>query len=207
MIPPLVALTPGDHGVVRELVSLLEAMAGAGLSMAVLREPQLSERAYVALARALAPVLGAGLLLHGKHPDALEIASVADFGLHLPAGSDLRAARRRVRGLLGVSCHSPGEVAAARSARCDYAVISPVFPPTSKPGDVRETLGLPLLAEVCASFDLPVVALGGVDPPRARACRDAGAAGVAVLGGLFQPDTSPESAADAVRAYLDAWAG
>ena len=205
MIPPLVAVTPGDHGVSHELISLLEAMAGAGLEMAILREPHLGERAYVALARAVAQLLPA-VVLHGKHPDALEIAARAGFGLHLPAGADLHAARRRVRGLLGASCHSPLEVAAARSARCDYVILSPIFSPTSKPGDSREPLGLAVLAEVCAAFDLPIAALGGIEPGRVAACRDAGAAAVAMLGGLFPPDASPESSAAAVLACRAAWA-
>lgn len=197
MIPRLVAVTPGDAAA-RPLVWLLEAGADAGLGAVILREPDLSERAYVALARALAPTYGAGLILHGKHASALSIAARAGFGLHLPAGADLSGARPKIRGLLGASCHDAEALRRAARAGCDYAVLGPVFSPGSKPGDTRPTLGLEALGG-CPG--LPVLALGGVTPERAAACRAAGAHGVAVLGGLFAEPHTPEDLARAVRAY------
>lgn len=204
MIPRLLAITPGRPGDGHELVWLLEAMARAGLGAVVLREPALDTRAYVGLARALAPCFGPGLLLHGKHPDALEIAEIAGFGLHCPAGSDLVAARRRVRGALGASCHDAEELRAAAAAGCDYATLSPVFAPGSKPGDGRPTLGLEGLARLAAGAGLPVFALGGLSPATAAACLGAGAAGVATIGGLFPADATPETCAEAVAGWLAA---
>lgn len=203
MIPRLVAVSPGDAHQGRPLLWLLEAMAGAGLPAVILREPELGERAYVGLARGLAPLYGAGLILHGKHPCALDIASAGGFGLHLPAGADLAGARVRVRGLLGASCHDGAELARAHEAGCDYAVLSPVFAPASKPGYPHPPLGLDGFTRALVP-GLPTLALGGITPARAAACARAGASGVAVLGGLFPPDALPEDRVDAVRAYLAA---
>ncbi len=204
MLPRLLAVTPGSSGDGHELVWLLEAMAGAGLRAVVLREPGLAQRDYVGLARALSPLFGPGLILHSKHPDALWLAERGGFGLHCAAGVDLRAARARVPGALGASCHDARSLSEAQEAGCDYATISPVFSPGSKPGDARPTLGLEGLRTLVSGLELPVYALGGMRPESTSAARAAGAHGVAVLGALFPPDATPERCVDTVRAYYAA---
>ena len=204
-LPPVVGVSPGDHGEQRRIDWLVEAATRGGLTMLVLREPLLDRQAYVDLARRLAPWLGEGLVLHGKHPDALALAESAGWGLHLPAGADLRAARARVKGLLGASCHTALDLAAARVARCDYAFVSPVYHPTSKADDDRHPLGIRGLADLCHAVDMPVVALGGITAGRVSACRTAGAAAIAVLGALFPPGAVAEDCEKAARALFEAW--
>jgi thiamine-phosphate pyrophosphorylase len=61
-----------------------------------------------------------------------------------------------------------------------------VFATDSKPG-YGPALGLDgLAAGRRAVPGLPVVALGGVEPGRARACVEAGAAGVALMGAVMR---------------------
>jgi thiamine-phosphate pyrophosphorylase len=206
-VPRLIGISSGDHRAGRDLVSMLAAAARGGLPAVILREPQLSARELVALARRLAPAFGPGLVLHGRHPDALALAAAGGFGLHLPAGVDAGAARARTAGLLGQSCHGPEELAAAARAGCDYALLSPIFAPHSKPADPRRPLGIDGLARACADPPLPVLALGGLDPERARGCLEAGAHGVAALGGLWPPDATPEQVEGAARAFLAALEG
>ena len=109
-------------------------------------------------------------------------APVPGMGLHLPSDADVAAWRARHGGLLGVSTHSLLEARAAQEAGADYVLLGPAFRPTSKPLDRRPTLGLRGLAEAQRALDIPVFALGGIDPARARALREAGVYGVAVLG-------------------------
>jgi len=92
------------------------------------------------------------------------------------------AARRRLgqAALVGVSAHGLDDLRGARDAGGDYATLSPIFPSPSKPG-YGPALGLAALHEA-AGLGLPVLALGGVTAAAARACRDAGAHGVAVMG-------------------------
>jgi thiamine-phosphate diphosphorylase len=80
----------------------------------------------------------------------------------------------------------------------DFATFSPVFATRSKPD--ATPAGLDALTEAAASTSLPVYALGGISPDRVSRCREAGAAGVAVMSGILQA-ADPMGAA---RAYLRA---
>ncbi len=102
-------------------------------------------------------------------------------GVHLPAGSfDPRRLRDVVPAgfAIGISCHSRADLLAAESAGVDYAYLSPVFRPLSKP-DTRTPLGLDGFAEAVAGIRIPVLALGGVRREDWPACQAAGAAGIA----------------------------
>ena len=52
-----------------------------------------------------------------------------------------------------------------------------------------------------AALGRPVIGIGGVTPERVRAVRDAGAAGVAAIRGIWEQP----SPAVAARAYIEAW--
>ncbi|MCB9677069.1 MAG: thiamine phosphate synthase [Alphaproteobacteria bacterium] len=133
--------------------------------------------------------LGVGLRvwLHARHPDAHVLAADLRCGVHLPSHAHGTALPH------GRSCHDGPALDRAFAEGAAYAFLSPVFPPTSKPDDRRPTLGVAGFLALAAGRE--VIALGGVDPDRAHALREAGAAGVAVLGGLFGSDPTA----------LDAW--
>ena len=81
----------------------------------------------------------------------------------------------------------------------DYATLSPIFATPSKPG-YGPALG-PAALRAARACGLPVIALGGVTAETARPCHEAGAAGIAVMGGLMR---SRDPAGD-VGTLLDAW--
>jgi thiamine-phosphate pyrophosphorylase len=84
--------------------------------------------------------------------------------------------------VIGVSCHSVGEVSQAARNKADFAVFGPVFEKKDAPSN--RGAGLATLAEACRN-KIPVLALGGITLDNARACLDAGAAGIAAIR-LFQ---------------------
>ena len=127
-------------------------------------------------------------------------ASCGADGVHLPSGSlPLSALRARAGEELiwGVSCHGGEDVEKAVQAGVCYVLLGPVFETPSKPG--AAPLGLAALAEICRRFPLPIFALGGVDRENAKACIQAGAAGVAGIR-MFQRAQNLEDLCGYLRA-------
>jgi thiamine-phosphate pyrophosphorylase len=119
--------------------------------------------------------------------------------VHLPAGGDVAAARRRLGtgALIGLSTHGVAEAAGALGA--DYVTLSPIFLSPSKPG-YGPALGLAALAEAQLRAPCPVVALGGVEACVIPDLVAAGAGGVAIMGSVMRAPNP----ADEVRTCLAA---
>ncbi len=130
------------------------------------------------------------------------MAAGAD-GVHLGfdglAPAQVRALPRAFS-LVGVSCHSAGEVATARAGEADYAHLAPIFDPLSKAAE-RPPLGVEAL-RAAAAHGLPVLAQGGIDAGNAGGALQAGAAGVAVTGAVLGA-ADPRRAAAELRRALD----
>src|SRR5207244_4346825 len=127
-----------------------------------LRQP-LAARALLERARALRAIctrFAAPLLVNDRADVA--VAAGAD-GVHLPARGLPPAEAKKLLPLVGVSCHSAAEVAAAQDA--DFCVFAPVF---DTPG--KTPAGLEKLREAARATSKPVFALGGVDAGNAARC-------------------------------------
>jgi len=182
--PPLLVIT--DRAAARhDLVTVAERAFAAGCRWLMLREKDVAPDALRRLAGDLAPIAhahGARLVVHG-------IAVAGTDGVHLPAGRDVAAMRRTIGpdALLGASTHDADAVSAAAAAGADYVTLSPVFVTASKPG-YGPALGVAPLGSIARRAPIPVIALGGIDAGNAGACMAAGAAGVAVMGGVMRAD-------------------
>jgi thiamine-phosphate pyrophosphorylase len=82
--------------------------------------------------------------------------------------------------MLGRSASSVEEAEAAEAEGAAYIGAGPVWATPSKP-DADPAIGLEGLRAICVAVSIPVVAIGGIDGANARACIDAGAAGIAVV--------------------------
>jgi thiamine monophosphate synthase len=103
----------------------------------------------------------------------------------------------------GFSTHSRREVRHARKEEADWATISPLRKPHSKPDDARQTLGFNELPEyVDLAGDTSLFALGGVRPGDISLMLAAGFAGGAVLGPAHSENI--ERAVSQVQEYLKA---
>jgi thiamine-phosphate pyrophosphorylase len=196
----------GEESIRRRcLLEKVEEAAAAGVDYIQLRERDLPVRELFALAaEALQKVRAGGvrtkLLINSRTDVALAVA--AD-GVHLRsndlAASEVRAVWNKSSGrtgaFVGLSCHSLNEVLSAEGHGADFVVFGPVFGkqgsdklPTGLEG-LRAVIGrgAPVDKEVEAgqSLRMPVLALGGITPENARACMEAGAAGIAGIR-LFQ---------------------
>lgn len=183
-VPRLLVLTDRRLTGGRPLADVVRAAVAGGARAVLLRDKDLPAPDRRRLGRALTDVLtpvGGTLVVAG---DAT-LAAALGAGLHLAADQPWPAAAADLP-LVGRSCHGPGELAAARREGAGYATLSPVLSTPSKPG-YGPALGTGgLAAAVAAVPDLPVLALGGVGPGSAAACRAAGAHGVAVMGEVMR---------------------
>ena len=182
----------------RRLLQKIAEAARAGVDYIQLREKDLPGRDLEQLAREAVQVLLATrhsplaprLLINSRADVAL--AAAAD-GVHLRADDISPRDVRRLCALaarhsplatrhfvVSVSCHTLEDVARAAAERADFALFGPVF---EKDG-VATIAGLERLRRACRQ-PIPVLALGGVTLANARACLQAGAAGIAAIR-LFQ---------------------
>jgi len=165
----------------RPLLEVVAAALRGGVGAVQLRERDLATRELLALAvelRAMTRAAGAALLIN----DRIDVALACDAdGVHLPSHSFAVAEARALLGpdrLIGVSTHSPAELAAAAGA--DFAVFGPLYDTPSKRA-YGPPLGLDGLRAARAAAPLPLFAIGGIDAARAADARAAGADGVAVI--------------------------
>jgi thiamine-phosphate pyrophosphorylase len=172
------------------LEHVVEHACAGGCRWVSLREKDLPADKQIALARSLMPIaqrFGARLTLHG-HADLAHAAGLD--GVHLPAAGDAAAARAMLgpHALIGISIHSAAEAAALDPAVVDYAVAGPAYLTASKPG-YGPALGPDGVAAICRAAQVPVVAIGGIEPENAAAVMATGAAGIAVMGSVMRaPD-------------------
>jgi thiamine-phosphate pyrophosphorylase len=174
-----------------------------------LRKPGWPAAWLEALIRALPPQYYERLVLHG-HPELVRRYQIG--GLHLTEAGR-RAATRRPALLpgqtLSTSFHSLAEIARTRR-RYDYVFLSPIFDSISKAGyasnfdlvDVQRFLRR--LAGQAGSPP-PVLALGGIDSQNIALVRQAGFAGAALLGAVWQ-SADPVAAWQRVQAAAEAQA-
>jgi thiamine-phosphate pyrophosphorylase len=184
----------------RLLVTVAQA-ARCGVDYIQLREKDLVPHELETLARIMVQCLRTenqklktALLVNSRSDVAL--ASGAQ-GVHLRSNdispSEVKRIWAKSGGALtspptvGVSCHTPAEVARAAKEGADFAVFGAVF--GKEKYSVAPT-GLDALRQACQE-KIPVLALGGVNLENAEACLQAGAAGVAAIR-LFQENELDE---------------
>jgi thiamine-phosphate pyrophosphorylase len=149
---------------------------------------------------AIAEPFGATVGIH----DDLDAALAGNAPLHLPSASDMQAARRALgdRRLLGKSCHSEADIAAAAREGADYVTLSPFFPTASKP-DYRPSLDLAALNRIVAEATLPVLALGGITGATLPQLADSAINGIAVMGEAMRTSDPQVWFADVARRWLE----
>jgi thiamine-phosphate pyrophosphorylase len=178
------------------------ALAG-GVDVVQLREKHAGDDEIVAAGRALRSLCDShGALLIVNDRFDLALASGAD-GVHVGQDDETAARVRAMAGpelLIGLSTHSPSQVAAADSAtEVDYLGVGPVYATETKPG--IEPVGLELVRHAATVARKPWFAIGGIDAERASEVAAAGAERLAVVRAIRDaPD--PRAAAAALRAAI-----
>ena len=176
----------------------MEQACRAGVRAVQVREKDLSAQALYTLAEALRAVTQryqARLFINDRVDIALAVG--AD-GVHcretsLPPG----VVRRIAPGLLlGASVHAEDTARRAAQQGADFVLFGPVFDTPSKQ-PYGPPQGLDALESLARKIDIPVFAVGGLNPARAARCLQGGAYGVAAVSSIIQAD----DVTAAVQAY------
>ncbi|MGN1111439.1 MAG: thiamine phosphate synthase [Oscillospiraceae bacterium] len=171
----------------RALCSNLEEQVGricrAGIKRIILREKDLAEEEYTALAKRILTVCeenGAKLIIH-NFPETARVLGISN--LHLPLHKMTREITEEF-GAVGCSVHSADEAKAAEEMGCSYITAGHIFATDCKKGVPPR--GLEFLNAVCTSVNIPVYAIGGISPENMPLALKAGAEGVCIMSALMR---------------------
>jgi 8-oxo-dGTP diphosphatase len=160
-------------------IARLHAALNNGLRLVQLREKEMSREALRALALRMLPPLrahGAKLIINGDVDLARETG--AD-GVQLTAAQLSGLNARPDVAWCAASCHDANELRRAQALGCDFALLSPVLPTLSHPGE--PVLGWERFAGAITNCPIPVYALGGLRLSDMETAWRHGAHGVALL--------------------------
>ncbi|RKS71273.1 thiamine-phosphate pyrophosphorylase [Motilibacter peucedani] len=185
----------------RPLEATVEAAVVGGVTAVQLRHKGASPSELFVEARRLLQVLdgtGVPLLVN----DSLPVATELGLGLHVGRADPDPVLARQVLGrdvVIGMSLYGGRRLADDERSALDYTAVGPVWA-TSTKSDAGGAVGTGAIGATDRSR--PVVAIGGIDPDRARQAVAAGASGVAVVSAVMAA-ADPRAAAAALRAAVD----
>jgi 8-oxo-dGTP diphosphatase len=157
----------------------LEDALERGLRMVMIREKGMQPAALDKFCRdvvARCRAGGATVVLNG---DPVLAGAVGADGVHLPSQSLMQAIARPSAGFCGASCHDATELARAQDLALDYAVLGPVLPTASHPG--QPALGWDRASDLLRGCRIPVYALGAMDEALLERAWSCGAHGIAMM--------------------------
>jgi len=181
------------------LATAKQAIDG-GAGCLQLREKDLPDRQLLERAKRLVELCRSRnvLCIVNDRPD-IALLSDAD-GVHVGQDDLTVSDARRIVGadrLVGISTHDPAQFRAALETQSDYIAVGPMYPSPTKPQE--HVPGPALLEEAVAGTERPVVAVGGITPPRVPELIAAGGRCICVCSAVLEaPDV-----ARAARALAD----
>jgi len=187
-------------------VAFARAVLSARPAALQLRAKDTAPREFLALLRSISPLCReAGVPFIAN--DRADLASLAACGYVHIGQEDLSVERvRRIAPLLrvGISTHTPEQLAVALDAAPDYVAFGPVFATASKdlPDPVVGIAGLRQASSAARRAGVPLVAIGGITLERAAEIATLADA-AAVISGLLPAssiDETPRAILEAVAA-------
>ena len=171
-----------------DFLARVERIAACHPTGIILREKDMSQEEYKALAAAVMEVCGqhgVKCILHSFSDVAISLQADA---IHLPLHllRELSQKQKVCFSILGASCHSVDDALEAQALGCTYITAGHVFETDCKKG--LPGRGLDFLRNVCAAVDIPVYGIGGIDADNIALVRDAGASGACLMSSLMVSD-------------------
>ena len=189
----LYAITDSQLLAEGRLLPYVEAALKGGARLLQYRDKSDDQARRLREASALAELCarhGAELIIN----DDAELAARLGVGVHLGQSDGSLAAARALLGpkaIIGATCHAQLELAAtANREGASYLAFGRFFNSQTKPGAPAATVEL--LSQARAHFNLPLVAIGGIDLNNAGQLIRAGADLLAVVHTLFSAPSAAE---------------
>lgn len=166
----------------------LDKIAAAKPDRIILREKELSNTDYTIFAEKSIKICRKYNIPCSIHTYADTAEKLGAGDIHIPMAV-LRSFSGNITGrfrTVGVSVHSVEEAAEAENLGADYVTAGHIFETGCKKGlPPRE---LSFLEKVCKSVDIPVYAIGGINPENISSIRNAGASGACIMSSFMNCD-------------------
>jgi 8-oxo-dGTP diphosphatase len=182
-LPNLYGITHASQIGTAAQLAALDAALARGLRLVQLREsslPEMQRESFASAAVARCQQYGAQVLVNG---DAQLARAIGADGIHLPAQQLMRLNQRPPFPLVAASCHERRELEHAARLGLDFAVLGPLKPTATHPGDAG--IGWENFAQLVSGLSLPVYAIGGLSSADLPAALAAGAQGIAAIRGAW----------------------
>lgn len=182
-LPPVYAITHADKYGVAGFMPRLTAALERGVQLIQVRERNMTPEQLTHFARRVvvqARRYGARVLING---DIATAQRAGADGVHLTSSQLMRLNAPLVSGFWAASCHNAAELERAAALHANFAVLSPVLPTASHPGEPG--LGWERFKNMTLNFPLPVYALGGMKLEELDTAIHHNAHGVALLSGIW----------------------
>lgn len=152
--------------------------------------------------RDLCDRFNARLLLNSTMQQAVEAGA---HGCHLSVNNLMQHRDNKLPEdfLLGASCHDRRQLELARECNADFVVVGPVKPTPTHPR--AQELGWAGLGELVAATNLPVYAIGGMQPADLENCWQHGAHGLAAITGIWNSGSEIVRATGVTEQLISAW--
>jgi 8-oxo-dGTP diphosphatase len=164
----------------------VKAAIDRGIRLIQLREKDIGEADFLELSERLYQItshINAKLILN----TSVELFQMTNAdGIHM-TGKRLAECKSRPVGkdkLFSASTHTIEELRHASTVGADFAMLSPVLPTNSHPGE--PALGWEVFKEIVGQINIPVYALGGMNANDVTQAKQHGAQGIAAITALWE---------------------
>ncbi|MCC8066430.1 MAG: thiamine phosphate synthase [Clostridiales bacterium] len=188
----------------RTLYEQVEAALQGGVTCVQLREKNLPEEEFLEEAVSIAGLCrryGVPFIVN----DNLEVAKNCQAdGVHVGQDDMCPDEVRKQVGdgmIIGVTAHTVEEAVEAERRGADYLGAGAVFPTGTKSNTIA--LSYETLQEICASVQIPVVAIGGISQSNLMTLAGSGVSGVAVVSAVFAAEDVRAASAELLRLSKD----
>lgn len=166
-----------------DFLSRLEEISHLDNVKIILREKELDEKSYTALAYKVIELCGKDRIILNRF--TVSALTLNHKALQLPMKEflSLGEGERRFFNFLGASCHSAEEGTEAEKNGCDFLIAGHIFETDCKKGLAPR--GTEFLKRVRENYSGKLYAIGGISPENAVLCKTAGAQGVCVMSGFM----------------------